>query len=121
MSRCVECVRAVDKEKYRTSASRNGARRERQTGWASLEFDMAVIMQRGLCAVCRDPMDPPHSDHCHTTGQTRALLCGPCNKALGLFKDEPERMRAAADYVERHRALHDNPRKHRRGMADVEE
>ena len=39
-------------------------------------------------------------DHCHSTGKVRKLLCHNCNRALGLFKDNPELMRRAADYVE---------------------
>lgn len=39
-------------------------------------------------------------DHCHATGRVRRLLCSPCNQALGLFYDNPDVMRRAADYVE---------------------
>ena len=39
-------------------------------------------------------------DHYHSTGKVRKLLCHNCNRALGLFKDNPELMRRAADYVE---------------------
>lgn len=42
-------------------------------------------------------------DHDHTTGKVRKLLCHNCNRALGLFKDNPELMRKAASYVEEHR------------------
>ena len=31
-------------------------------------------------------------DHCHTTGKMRGLLCKPCNSALGLLNDDPERI-----------------------------
>jgi hypothetical protein len=38
-------------------------------------------------------------DHCHTTGRVRGLLCSLCNKAIGLLKDSPERLRAAINYL----------------------
>jgi hypothetical protein len=59
--------------------------------------------QSDRCAICADP-SPQHLDHDHQTGCVRALLCQRCNHALGLFRDEPRFLRAAADYVERHRA-----------------
>lgn len=42
-------------------------------------------------------------DHDHETGKNRKLLCHNCNRALGLFKDNPEVLRKAADYVEEHK------------------
>jgi hypothetical protein len=42
-------------------------------------------------------------DHCHTTGKVRKLLCHNCNRALGLFKDKPDLLRKAADYLEEHK------------------
>lgn len=38
-------------------------------------------------------------DHDHETGTVRKLLCHNCNRALGLFKDNPDVLRKAADYV----------------------
>lgn len=39
-------------------------------------------------------------DHNHTTGVARGLLCGNCNSMIGLAKEDPETLRAAARYVE---------------------
>jgi hypothetical protein len=42
-------------------------------------------------------------DHDHETGKVRALLCHNCNRALGLFKDNPGFLRRAAAYIEDHK------------------
>lgn len=41
-------------------------------------------------------------DHCHVTGNIRKLLCQQCNSGLGMFKDNPELLIKAADYIKEH-------------------
>ena len=41
-------------------------------------------------------------DHCHDTGKVRGLLCDNCNKALGLFRDNPKLLGQAANYLRRY-------------------
>ena len=64
------------------------------------QWDEMVIAQTGRCAICDLPCDLV-VDHCHESSRVRELLCGTCNAGLGQFKDDPVRMRAAADYIER--------------------
>lgn len=40
-----------------------------------------------------------HCDHDHSTGAGRGWLCGPCNRALGLLKDDPARIQGLAAYL----------------------
>lgn len=61
--------------------------------------------QGGKCAICKSAGSGKlHVDHCHESGKVRQLLCNTCNGGLGLFKDNPELMRVAAQYVEKHKS-----------------
>ena len=55
--------------------------------------------QKGLCAICHNPMRKPNVDHCHKTGLIRGLLCPRCNRALGRFGDSIVLIRAALAYL----------------------
>lgn len=61
------------------------------------QFKEMVEMQSGKCAICGNPpagtkMEKRlHVDHDHQTGKVRSLLCGACNRAIGLLRDEPQR------------------------------
>ena len=54
--------------------------------------------QDGLCKICLDG-PAAHLDHNHKTGKTRGLLCGNCNRALGLLREDPERIARAIAYL----------------------
>lgn len=62
------------------------------------EYDQLEIEQGGCCAICGTP-GKLHVDHDHKTQRVRGLLCGKCNRAIGLMNDDPDRLRAAATYL----------------------
>jgi hypothetical protein len=68
-------------------------------GVTAVQWDEMVLEQEGRCAICPEPLVEPHIDHDHATGETRRLLCSPCNLVLGLMHDSPERLEAAALYL----------------------
>lgn len=65
------------------------------------EYLRLLEEQGGLCAICGDPPGQRELsvDHHHATGFVRGLLCDRCNHGLGLFKDNPDRLMAAIDYL----------------------
>lgn len=76
-------------------------------GLTSEEYDAMLAAQGGVCALCGNASTHGKQlcvDHCHKTSKIRALLCDVCNRGLGYFKDDPEALRGAADYLEQHRA-----------------
>lgn len=52
----------------------------------------------------RTPTGTVHIDHCHGTGRVRGVLCGPCNRAIGLFKDNPATLWKAIVYLQQNPA-----------------
>ncbi len=78
---------------------------QRQYGISIEQFDAMVTTQGGTCAICKRPSTALHVDHDHVVGSVRGLLCGQCNRAIGLFGDDSSRLSAAIRYLEgAHRA-----------------
>jgi hypothetical protein len=84
-----------------------------QYGMTPAEHDLLLASQGGVCAICGASESTVRNgkvqrltvDHDHQTGVVRGLLCNRCNRALGLFGDDPIVMRRALSYVNKSRAL----------------
>ena len=57
--------------------------------------------QSGLCPICESEISIIDSaiDHNHKTDEFRGVLCKTCNRALGLFKDNPTILMNAYSYL----------------------
>lgn len=82
-------------------------KREKKYGMTQEAYDALIEKQGGLCAICGLPETATFKgtlrtlcvDHDHDTGAIRGLLCSLCNQALGFFKDSPENLSNAIDYL----------------------
>ena len=104
--RANEAYRRRHPERFRLRRFRRHLKRY---GLTPEHYDTMVAQQGGGCGICgaKEPgarRKVFHADHCHKTGTFRGFLCGACNMILGQFNDDPERFRAAAAYLEHHRA-----------------
>jgi hypothetical protein len=81
------------------------ARLRKDYGITLAHFFRLLDAQSGLCAICgaTSPGRALDVDHDHGTGIVRGLLCVPCNRGIGIFSDDPGRLRAAAGYLEKKR------------------
>ena len=60
--------------------------------------------QQQACAICKTPFKllaekEQHVDHSHETLEYRGILCGPCNRLLGMARDNATTLFAAAVYL----------------------
>lgn len=118
---CSPCRIVRDAEATRRWAARNPeglkaayrrANLKSHFGLSELQLAEMVAAQGSRCRICES--DEPGGagrwaiDHDHsccpgkkTCGQCiRGLLCTSCNMGLGQFRDDPEVLRRAADYIE---------------------
>lgn len=66
------------------------------------EYEVMLAEQGGRCAICGTDEPGARSfcvDHDHATSEVRGLLCNDCNVGLGFYRDDPDRLLAAATYL----------------------
>lgn len=80
------------------------ADREKAKAKRKAELATKLDDQGGRCVLCGTSEATWHYDHDHETGALRDVLCSKCNNGMGFFNDDPQRLRKAAEYIERHKA-----------------
>lgn len=79
---------------------------KRRYGITAEQYADMMEAQNHRCAICYIKYDPNGRnfavDHDHETKQVRGLLCSSCNMGLGHFKDKPELLEKAIEYLRQH-------------------
>jgi dCMP deaminase len=85
---------------------------EFHTKLTDAEYNEMFLNQGGVCAICKKPefrkmrgSDAVRKlcvDHDHETGKVRALLCGHCNTAIGMLKENVSTLINAKVYLQKH-------------------
>ena len=116
---CTYCTTEDNKARYHRNKGSDKGERHRlsaRKSWLKKAYGLSYEeylemfrVQDGKCAICHTEVAEHGKeryktgcvDHCHTTGKVRGILCHPCNKALGAFKDRPEVLLNATQYLEK--------------------
>ena len=84
---------------------------KRVYGITEAEYEAKKVEQGHRCYICgsegfmigtNNHTEKLAVDHNHNTGNVRKLLCHNCNRGLGLFQDNAELLRKAAEYLDTH-------------------
>ena len=89
---------------------KNRQLRKKYSGLSLSDVSNISKVQNHCCAICGQPETTlikgrqisMSVDHDHKTGKVRGLLCLKCNRALGLFRDDPAILTSAIAYLAKH-------------------
>lgn len=104
-SRCKECIKIINSTKDKIKTRVNRIKKIYSIG-----FDEAASMiTKRNCDICGIEFEPSakknsrnlNIDHCHKTGVVRGVLCGKCNRAIGLLNDDIRILKSAIKYLSR--------------------
>lgn len=104
-----ECYKCRARKIYHNNPEPFRNQALKRYGLTLQQFNTILISQNGKCAICGTD-DPScggetkksynfHVDHDHETGIVRGLLCAKCNRGLGFFDDNPEKILASYNYL----------------------
>lgn len=113
---CKACTRRRNRKRYAENPEREkqyNAKYQRENpdsighthrkykyGITKAQFQNLLLAQNSKCAICLEEK-PLQVDHCHVTDKVRGLLCGPCNRALGMLQENPVLTDNATGYLKK--------------------
>ncbi len=103
-ARAIAVQRKRDNPETQRKIAARASRKARlkKYGLSLEDFDEILNQQKGVCAICNEnPEGQLAVDHDHNTNKIRGLLCRACNRGIGIFKDNTERLESAIEYLEK--------------------
>ena len=63
------------------------------------------LLNTNKCGICETYVEGQnqHVDHCHETGKVRDILCNNCNRAIGYFNEDINRIKKSIKYLNKHK------------------
>jgi len=112
---CKPCAKIIGKAYYAATGGDSWwkSNLRRKYGITQEQYQALFDAQGGRCAICRKTQSFVRGkhrtttrlsvDHHHSTSRKiRGLLCNNCNRAIGLFEDDAQLLKAALDYLLKH-------------------
>lgn len=102
---CQPCRREYERRNPRTRNKDERRRANAKYRYSLLPSELASMyeQQGHRCFTCgrheNDLSTKLNVDHDHDTGKIRGLLCGDCNRALGLIRDSVPTLHRMAEYL----------------------
>ena len=99
-SLCKECVKIKG---YFYRNSNQGVTTLLKSRYGVTDIELDKYLKTEYCEICGDRLTGKnkHLDHDHKTGKYRGTLCKYCNVGLGHFRDNPELLILAAEYLKK--------------------
>lgn len=89
-----------DAHKAQVAAYKRRWKLQHEYNLSESEEQALKIAQDFKCAICLQEVPKLHIDHDHQTNKVRGLLCGNCNRGLGVFQDSPVNLQNAIRYLQ---------------------
>jgi hypothetical protein len=102
---CASCTRNRSKKHYLEYSDKQSDRRlQRLYGITLEDYSRMLENQGGGCAICGSTVGDGKRrklfvDHDHVTGKVRGIICNKCNFGIASFRDNPELMQNAIEYI----------------------
>jgi hypothetical protein len=92
---CCKCCSKLKCQEYHKNTYRFA-----RHGISKEQFGAMILGQDSNCIICKKELSSESNiDHDHITGKIRGVLCGKCNKGLGLFNDDVNALKNAIKYL----------------------